>query len=116
MLPKGFVKLIARAIFASVIGMLVGAVLGLFIVGLVAAAVIVITGSSTMVLSSLESSRHSSFDFTALAVATLGGGALSGIIFGVVFGASIGSQVGVLSVVADYLVKRIDAITSEPIK
>lgn len=116
MLPEGFVKLIAKAIYASVIGMLVGAVLGLFIVGLVAAAVIVIAGSSSMILSSLESSRQSNFDFAALAVATLGGGALSGIVFGIFFGASIGTQVGLLSVVADYLVKRIDAITSEPRK
>lgn len=116
MLPKGFVGLIAKAIFASVIGLLLGAFLGIFIVGLVAAATIVIAGSSSMILNSLESSRQSNFDFASLAVATLGGGTLSGIVFGMVFGASIGSQVGILSVVADYLVKRIDAISSAPSK
>ena len=116
MLPKGFLKLIAKAIFASVIGLLVGAVLGLFIVGMVAAALIMILGSSISVLSSLDSASLDYNYFNALAVATLGGGALSGIFFGMVFGASVGAQVGVLSVVAEYLVKRIDAITSEPIK
>ena len=115
-LPTGFIRLIAKAIFASVIGMLVGAVLGLFIVGLVAAAVILILGSSISVLSSLDSTSLDYSYFNSLAVATLGGGALSGIFFGVVFGASVGAQVGVLSVVAEYLVKRIDAISSEPIK
>lgn len=116
MLPKGFVALIAKAIFASVIGLLIGAVLGLFIVGFVAAAVIMISGSSISVLSSLDSTSLDYNYFNALAVATLGGGALSGILFGVVFGASIGAQVGLLSVMAEYLVKRIDAISSEPVK
>ncbi len=75
MLPKGFFKLISKAIYASVIGMLAGAFFGVFIVGLVAAAVIVLAGSSGMVIASLESARQSPNDFAALAVASLGGGA-----------------------------------------
>ncbi|MCY3865915.1 MAG: hypothetical protein OXG68_10805 [Chloroflexi bacterium] len=107
MLPKGFVKLIAKAIYAGVIGMLVGAFLGIFIVGIVAAVVIVLAGSSGLLIASLENARQSPNDFAALAVASIGGGALSGIFFGIFFGASIGAQVGLLSVVADYHAKRI---------
>ncbi|MCY3798242.1 MAG: hypothetical protein OXG84_10555, partial [Chloroflexi bacterium] len=100
-------NLISKAIYASVIGMLAGAFLGVIIVGLVAAAVIVLAGSSGMVIASLESARQSPNDFAALAVASLGGGALSGIFFGIFLGASIGAQVGLLSVIADYHAKRI---------
>lgn len=87
--------------------MLAGAILGVFIVGLVAAAIIVLVGSSGLVIASLENARQSPGDFAALAVASLGGGAISGIFFGIIFGASVGAQVGLLAVVADYHAKRI---------
>jgi len=107
MLPKGFTRLIAKAIYAGVIGIVIGAILGAIIVGLVAAVVIVLAGSSGLLLASLENVRQSPNDFAALAVAALGGGALSGLFFGIIFGSAIGAQVGVLAVLADYHAKRI---------